>query len=177
MTASYPNSLKTFTTKAAGGTILAEHVNSLQDEIVAVETTLGVKAGTWQSYTPVWTAVTTNPVLGNGTLVGAYARINKIVHCKMRLTCGSTTTYGSGDYSFTLPFTSAGIAVATLGLVSVILGTARYVRLIALSSGRSYIDAFVGIADGSTNVRFNPTTPITWASGAYMDVFLTYEAV
>ena len=42
MTAYYPTNVKTFTTKADyTTTILAEHVNSLQDEVTALETYLG----------------------------------------------------------------------------------------------------------------------------------------
>jgi hypothetical protein len=41
--ASYPTSVKTFTTKADGGTISASHVNDLQLEVTAIET--GLKSG------------------------------------------------------------------------------------------------------------------------------------
>jgi hypothetical protein len=41
--ASFPTSIKSFTTKTDNVTdVLAEHVNSLQDEVVAIETALGV---------------------------------------------------------------------------------------------------------------------------------------
>jgi hypothetical protein len=40
MAASYPSSVKTFSTKAGGGTIEAEHVNAMQDEIASVESGL-----------------------------------------------------------------------------------------------------------------------------------------
>lgn len=38
--ASFPSSVKSFTTKLAGDTVQASHINDLQDEIVAVETDL-----------------------------------------------------------------------------------------------------------------------------------------
>jgi hypothetical protein len=38
--ASYPSTIKSFTTKAAADTIQASHINDLQDEIVAIETDL-----------------------------------------------------------------------------------------------------------------------------------------
>jgi hypothetical protein len=43
MPASYPTSVKTFTTKADGGTISASHINDLQLEVTAIEN--GLKAG------------------------------------------------------------------------------------------------------------------------------------
>ena len=65
--ASYPTAIKSFTTKATGGTIQAAHVNDLQDEVTAIETDLiaglaVARGGTGQ------TALTANRVLlGNGS--------------------------------------------------------------------------------------------------------------
>lgn len=43
MAASYPTSIKSFTTKVDDvDDVLAEHVNSLQEEVVAIETALGI---------------------------------------------------------------------------------------------------------------------------------------
>ena len=48
MAASFPTSIKTFTTKTDDLDYpLAEHINSPQDEIVALETLLGVNGGSW----------------------------------------------------------------------------------------------------------------------------------
>jgi len=50
MAASFPTSIKTFTTKTDDLDYpLAEHINSPQDEIVALETLLGVNGGSWIS--------------------------------------------------------------------------------------------------------------------------------
>lgn len=67
----------------------------------------------WASYTPAWTASTTNPTLGNGTLVGRYKQIGKTVHFTLKLTVGSTTTVGSGLYSWSLPVAASGSLVDT----------------------------------------------------------------
>jgi hypothetical protein len=62
----------------------------------------------WTAYTPTWTAPTTNPVLGNGTLTGQYMVQNgKTVHYRIVLIMGSTTTYGSGMYLLSLPVASS----------------------------------------------------------------------
>lgn len=58
----------------------------------------------WTSYTPARTAATTNPTLGNGTLVGAYRYLDaSTVLLRVRLTAGSTTTIGTGQYRISLP--------------------------------------------------------------------------
>jgi hypothetical protein len=70
----------------------------------------------WSSYTPVWSASSVAPTLGNGTLTGAYTQIGKTCHFRISLTIGSTTALGTGDYTFSLPVT----AVAPSTLVHVV---------------------------------------------------------
>ena len=56
------------------------------------------------AYTPTWTASTTNPTIGNGTITGEWWTIgNKFLHVVITITLGSTTTVGSGNYSIGLP--------------------------------------------------------------------------
>jgi len=88
----------------------------------------------WTSYTPTWTTSGTAPSLGNGTLTGGYLAIGKILFFRIQLQPGSTTTFGTGGYSFALPtgftavasaqqtvsasFNSAGNVYAAIGLIS-----------------------------------------------------------
>jgi len=62
-----------------------------------------VGGGAIQTYTPTWTGATTNPVIGNGTIAGRYQVVGKQCHFRITITMGSTTTYGSGAYSVSLP--------------------------------------------------------------------------
>ncbi len=86
MAASYPGTIKTFSTKAPGEAIASSHINDLQNEIVAVETQLGVNAGTWQDWTPSsqtgWTALPTG--------VYRYCQVGKLVHCIIAITAGTS---------------------------------------------------------------------------------------
>jgi len=59
--------------------------------------------GDWISYTPTWTASTTNPAIGNGNLAGGYRRIGQQVDFWIDLGSGSTTTFGTGTWRFSLP--------------------------------------------------------------------------
>jgi hypothetical protein len=68
-----------------------------------------VTLGAWNSYTPTWTAVTTNPAIGNGTLTGKYAVVGKVCHFTMYAAFGTTTTFGSGLYTFGLPVESGAL--------------------------------------------------------------------
>ena len=64
---------------------------------------------TWASYTPTWSATTTSPAIGNGTLTGSYTKVGNSCQVVIMLTIGSTTNKGSGTYKFSLPFTAANI--------------------------------------------------------------------
>lgn len=50
-----------------------------------------------------WRAATTNPTLNNGTWSAKYSRTNKTVIVKGKVTIGSTTTLGNGQYLIELP--------------------------------------------------------------------------
>jgi hypothetical protein len=65
--------------------------------------------GNWTSYTPVLTAVTTNPTLGSGSVaVGYYAQIGKVVIYSFQIVFGTSgVNAGSGDYRVSLPVTAA----------------------------------------------------------------------
>lgn len=57
--ASFPTSIKTFTTKVDGVTdVLAEHVNSIQDEVNAIETELLPMLGGWLRDAVTWVRTT-----------------------------------------------------------------------------------------------------------------------
>jgi hypothetical protein len=84
---------------AAGGTVQGVE---LADGTTFVDG-LG-KGSAWTAYPPTWTATTTNPTIGNGSIVGRYARLGRnTVKGVIVLTVGSTTNMGSGSYRFRLP--------------------------------------------------------------------------
>lgn len=61
MTASYPSSVKSFTTKIDfTDTVLAAHVNDLQDEVNAIQTTLGTSIRTGSGWVGVFDLVTSS---------------------------------------------------------------------------------------------------------------------
>ena len=58
----------------------------------------------WQAWTPVIVGTTTNPTMGNSTLVGRYLRVGKTVSLRLYLQIGSTFSPGAGVYMIpTLP--------------------------------------------------------------------------
>lgn len=129
------------------------------------------------SYSPSWIGDITNPSIGNGTLVGYYSRVGNVVTMSIRLVMGSTTTYGSGAWSFGLPFTSNGGAmhlfVAYLRDTST---STNYHRIGIIAGASGIVQAFRGLADGTNSNAMNATTPFTWANGDEIRIAGTYIA-
>jgi transcription elongation factor len=73
---------------------------------VLTAATLNTIGAASESFTPTWSSTGTAPVLNNGTLTGRYFRFNKLVIAQISWTAGSTTTFGTGSYRFSLPITA-----------------------------------------------------------------------
>ncbi|WP_416983562.1 hypothetical protein [Streptomyces sp. T028] len=130
----------------------------------------------WTSYTPTWTAATTNPVLGNGTITGRYMKVGRTVLAGFTLTTGSTTTYGSGNYSFGVPTAAASASQDMLGTTRLTAGS-TYIGQCSLASGGSSMAAtFPTAATPATGTNMSPTTPVTLASGHVLRGSIAYEA-
>lgn len=131
----------------------------------------------WTAYTPTWTSSSTNPVLGNGTLIGRYMKIGRTVFCNINLITGSTTTYGSGQYSFSLPTTVAASGTAVIGHAHLLGAADRWGGQMVISSGATSTGPF--FPDGLTNPRLAWMTsakPETLAANAQLRMTLVYES-
>lgn len=134
--------------------------------------------GVWQDWTPVWTASTTNPSIGNGTLVGKNCVIGNTVHLIIGLVCGSTTTFGSGGWSFSLPFpVKAQTNINQTFIGQVIARDAspagNYLFFCRVTRYATVINAFFNVSSSSTIIT--GTSPLTWAESDQLFLQLTYE--
>jgi hypothetical protein len=131
----------------------------------------------WTAYTPTWTALTTNPTLGNGTITGAYNRIGKTVLFRVKVTFGSTTTVGSGTYLFSPP--AAVNAADALMLPARFFDSSAATRnkgiVYLLSSGNLGLAVDVGAA-GGTLAGVTNASPYAWATGDTIELGGSYEA-
>jgi len=123
---------------------------------------------TVRSYVPTWTGSSTNPVIGNGTLSGVYSVHNGLCQVTILMVAGSTTTFGTGVWSFALPITSR----STLS----VFGSAR-----GFDSGTAY---YAGVSEAgsvsvtatfdATNTQAQSTVPFTWATADSLYLTVTY---
>lgn len=101
----------------------------------------------YSNYTPVWSSGGTQPTLGNGGISGRYTQIGKFVHAEILLNLGTTSTIGTGAYSWSLPVVG-NFAAST-----------------AHGSGY-YFDASAGQVYGFIVAHVNSTTVTTYLTNA-----------
>lgn len=147
-----------------------------------VEDTLGDGLVAWQSWNPIWTAASVNPVLGNGSRYGRYVKLGRIVHFSGKILFGSTTTYGTGFYSISLPDglpTSAlGTTLCTAYYFDTSGGTEadkHFVGIGNIAASNTTIDRIRFIGDAANGLPWSPTAPVTPAEDDYIVFAGTYE--
>ncbi len=167
------------------GQNLAEAVEAaladVEDTSLAADTALDARLDVletepaWTAYTPVWSASSVNPTLGNGTITGAYRRKGSVVHIRIVLTLGSTSAAGTGVYSFTLP---AGAKVNSLltGIFQDASASSARTTLTCHIISNAATGSNMRIAiDGTANV-LGASLPVVPANGDVVILAGTYEA-
>ena len=120
----------------------------------------------WTSYTPSWTAASSNPVIGNGTITGQYKVIGKTCFVRGNIVMGSTTTFGSGEWYVSMPFTASNADAILLNANVLDNSTAWYNALIAgARAGFNFKSAIQYQNTGGTTDSLSPSTPFTWTNG------------
>lgn len=137
-----------------------------------------IQTGPWTTYAVTWGA--TGNSIGNGHLVGSYCKIGRIVHVNIVLAGGSSTNWGSGGYSFSLPFAANISATLPSGTIAWTGST------VAAQSGGTTFYAFgsmiraadasnvYGIVNGSASFM-GAANPATWTTTATISIDITYE--
>ena len=140
MAASYPTSVKSFTTKVDGvDDVQADHVNDLQLEVAAVETEL-LTVGTWVVAVTGFSADPAN-------MIGRYVKRGKICTIWVRMPTNGTSN--ATTFTVSLPFTAATITnMSWVGFAVVIdNGTQKATPgLVSISSGGTTATLVVDLA-------------------------------
>jgi hypothetical protein len=129
---------------------------------------------TWTSYSPSWTATTSNPSIGNGTITGRYAQTASLVWVNIKMTAGSTTTFGTGLWRFSLPVTPTvdELLPSTVSDNSTSFRYNATTRIILSSTSGDNMRIHV---DGGYS-GVSATAPYTWASGDFLIISGSYMA-
>ena len=145
---------------------------NVQRDLKALADYLEAMAATGTAFTPTWTASTTNPAIGNGTISARWFKIGNLIFFRIKVTAGSTTTFGTGSYTFTL----TGLPTPVAGIRQVIPA-----GIYARGAGST---AFQGLLNGSLAMPLYVTTAFTalasttaaWASGDTFEITGHYLA-
>lgn len=124
------------------------------------------------SYAVAWTGG--SPVVGNGSLSGAYSRKGKEVTIRINLGIGSTTTFGAGAWTFSTPVTSANEGFNYVGAVFARCAGAAPnagVPIVAPNALTCQIFSTNGAA-----ANWGSATPGAWANGDSVQIQVTYKA-
>lgn len=111
--------------------------------------------------------------LGNATVEAAYKEIGKTVHFRLRITWGSTSTFGGSPLVINLPRQAAHVWAAHYGWCIDASTSARYV-LQGYAAGGSTVSQLTTVTSPTTNLVTN--NPFAWAAGDHLVLQGTYEA-
>ena len=116
-----------------------------------------------------WNASVTNPVIGNGTLYADYDLIDGLIHYNLTFVAGTTTTFGTGDWTFLLP----ALFIPTtncVGSVRATVGGVYYVgTVLTFASSQS-----VAMYGNNLGTGFRSTSPAAWSTGDTLRLSITY---
>jgi hypothetical protein len=127
------------------------------------------------SGTVAWTA-TSAPAFGNATKVARYIQAvsSPLVIVHYKFTWGSTTTYGTGSWLFSLPVTASASMVNTAGSGGAFLldnGVQEYEAGIKIDSTTT---VKITIGGGSSSGSVTATAPFTWGSTDLVSALFSY---
>lgn len=134
----------------------------------------GTRSRIAQRYTPAWTTSGTQPSLGNGTVEGSYTVQGKLCTVTIHLLLGSTTTIGTGQWQFSLPFSTSAETIHSIGAALAKLGSVFRPGACMATANSSTVIALIG--DSQSNFVTN-TNPAAWVSGDYIRIQLTYPII
>jgi hypothetical protein len=130
--------------------------------------------GAWSTYTVNWSSGGTQPGLGNGTQSGRYTKIGRTVTFTANIVSGGTTSYGTGNYSLSLPVQAASNGIEQIVTVRVYDGSVAYGGVGLIGSGSSTV--LLQAHNGGSLLTVTNTFPSTWTSGDQLRAMGTYEA-
>lgn len=131
--------------------------------------------GARTAYTPTWgVASGTQPTLGNGSCTGTYVRVGDLIYFTVKLVVGSTSTLGSGIYTFTLPVATLGAEIAMTGNCSALdAGVSWYRGYTPNTVENGFTDKFVMI--NNLGVPIQNSVPFTFGTNDQILVWGVYS--
>lgn len=163
----------TDTDDSGGGTDGTIHNNAWK-QAMATAINSAIPNTNWTAYTPTWGNTGTANTLGNATISGRYHVINKRVFFKVQFVFGSTSTAGSGVYTFTLPLTAVANTSPRQCLGSAVILDASVGNYGGTVEQFTTTTCVVYNTNAVTN-GVSGTVPMTWVSTDSIAIQGSYE--
>lgn len=129
------------------------------------------------SATDTWTCTLggTGWAVGNGTISTGYTQVGKSVWFNVTFTTGSTTSYGTGSLTLSLPVTPKSTHMAVARYFDTSAGATYGAEALILTNGTAVPIVTPATAGGSSR-GITGTVPVTGATGDSITVTGWYEA-
>jgi hypothetical protein len=133
--------------------------------------------GDYTSFTPAWTASSTNPVLGNGTLVSRWCRTGRQIHWYGNLLLGSTSNGGGGLWSMSLPVQAASTGIKVQGTANyTVAADNEYLGVVEISPGATVAGFTVKMQTSYFFSNLTNALPVGASSNGSLYWSVLYEA-
>lgn len=127
-----------------------------------------------QHYTPTWVSSGTQPVLGTGTLVGTYRRDGLMCWANIMLRANTGTTFGTGFWSFTLPFQMSTVPDMYVGSAVAFNGTSWTSGICMFWDPTA--NTFI-VVMGTSQPGIDATHPFAWNTTSYLTCTMYYPTM
>lgn len=119
----------------------------------------------WTQYVPVWSSTGAAPAIGNGSIVGRYRVMGKLLFLRIIITMGTTTTYGGIAWTISLPagMTTHGTGNQLLPAIYEKTGGSIYMGLASIAQASTVMIPVVQAAAGAVSFPV-AATPFAWAN-------------
>ena len=122
------------------------------------------------AFSTTWAGSVTNPAIGNGTLAALYHVVDRMVHFSVSMTAGTTTTFGTGFWTFSVPIALGGSDLPGVAR-AVDTGVLNYPGIVTFASATT-----LNMLDDVTGVQWSVSTPFAWGSTDVGIVSIWYQS-
>lgn len=127
----------------------------------------------WIPYSFTWTSTGTAPAIGNGTITGKILRHGKVGFVSLNFAPGSTTTFGTGSYRWSLPWPGKTDQMVVLPGSGYAFDTSAGTTFAAQSP--IFITASTFALITTAGAQWGQTVPMTWVTNDFGVASFAYE--
>jgi hypothetical protein len=155
-----------------GGIVQAQLPHIKLTDITFSDNTVQTSApGIPVAYTPSWTG--TGLVHSGTPATGSYMKVNKLVTFRASVVCTTTTNFGTGQYSLTLPFVAAdGSGIEG----DLLIGTTRYPIRGLTTAGSTQVTLWNSNGPNAAFEALTHNSTGNFATTTTFRIYGTYEA-